>query len=146
MSDCIFCKIVKGEVPSAKVYEDEHSFAFLDIMPAVKGHTLVIPKTHYEAFLDIPKLKLQALISAVQKVTKAVVKSTGSAGYKIEMFNGEIAGQGVFHAHFHIIPRDKNDSIEFRADKNWWVQKKDLYKEGEKEEYAEKIKKRLEAV
>jgi histidine triad (HIT) family protein len=140
MGDCIFCKIVEGSVPSTKVYEDKNSLAFMDIMPATKGHTLVIPKQHYETFLDIPKGELVSLIRIVQNVTRAVVKAVNANGYKIEMFNGEASGQSVKHAHFHIVPRYENDGLECRADKNWWAQKRGAYSNGEIEEYAEKIR------
>lgn len=112
----------------------------MDIMPAVKGHVLVIPKAHYETFLDIPLEETQELIKVVYKVALAVNKALAPQGYKIEMFNKTIAGQGVLHAHFHIIPRDENDGLEFKAARTWWVSKKDLYKKNEIEQYAEKIK------
>ena len=140
MTDCIFCKIIQGSAPSIKVYENENCMAFMDIIPAVKGHVLVIPKAHYETFLDIPLKEVQGLIKVVHIVALAVNKALKPQGYKIEMFNKKIAGQGVPHAHFHIIPRDENDGLELRADKTWWVPNKDLYKRGEIEQYAQRIK------
>lgn len=140
MDDCIFCKISQGEIPSTKIYEDSNYLAFLDIMPATKGHALVIPKKHYPTFLDIPENELSEFIKIVQKVASAVVKATQAQGYKIEMFNNEISGQTIFHAHFHIIPRSENDEIKFNQGKGWWIPQKDLYSENEMQELAEKIR------
>ncbi|MFP4112285.1 MAG: HIT family protein [Candidatus Woesearchaeota archaeon] len=143
MEDCIFCKIVKGDIPSTKVYEDEYSAAFMDIMPAVKGHTLVIPKNHHETYLDIPYETLENMAKTIKKVAFGVIKAMSATGYKIEIFNGESAGQAVKHAHFHIVPRYENDDLKYREDKNWWVPKKELYSEGEIEEIADSIRKNM---
>ena len=105
MNDCIFCKIVNGKSPSANIYEDEKYLAFMDIMPATKGHCLVIPKKHYKEFLDVPAKGVKGLMAIVYNVTDAIVKATNSKGYKLENFNGEYSGQSIFHVHFHIIPR-----------------------------------------
>jgi len=134
--DCIFCKIVRGEIPSSKVYEDENIFAFLDIAPVHKGHTLVIPKEHFETILDIPEEELKELILAVKKIAIAVEKSVGADGFVITMSNKKAAGQVVPHAHFHIIPRFEDDGL-----KQW---PKIEYKEGELEEYKNKIINSLE--
>jgi len=134
--DCIFCKIVRGEIPSSKVYEDENIFAFLDIAPVHKGHTLVIPKEHFETILDIPEEELKELILAVKKIAIAVEKSVGADGFVITMSNKKAAGQVVPHAHFHIIPRFEDDGL-----KHW---PKIEYKEGELEEYKNKIINSLE--
>ena len=134
--NCIFCKIIKGEIPAAKVYEDEDVLSFLDIMPANKGHCLVIPKKHYEALLDIPDEDLSELIKAVKKVGKALSLSIGNGAYNVVMNNGQEAGQVVQHAHIHIIPRFKNDRLRLS-----WSHK--AYKEGEIEDFQNKIKKFL---
>lgn len=131
MEDCIFCKIVKGEIPCSKVYEDENIFAFLDIAPVHKGHTLVIPKKHFETILDIPEQELKELILAVKKVAIAVEKGVDADGFVVTMSNKKAAGQVVPHAHFHIIPRFEDDGL-----KHW---PKIEYKEGELEEYKNKI-------
>ncbi len=129
--DCIFCKIVKGEIPSSKVYEDEDVFAFLDIGPVHKGHTLVIPKKHFETILDIPENELKELILAIKKIANAVEKGVNADGFVITMSNRKAAGQVVPHVHFHIIPRFENDGLKF------WPQGK--YEEGEMEEFKNKI-------
>lgn len=131
MEDCIFCKIVKGEIPCSKVYEDENIFAFLDIAPVHKGHTLVIPKKHFETILDVPEQELKELILAVKKVAIAVEKGVDADGFVVTMSNKKAAGQVVPHAHFHIIPRFEDDGL-----KHW---SKIEYKEGELEEYKNKI-------
>ncbi|WP_423792592.1 HIT family protein [Methanocaldococcus indicus] len=101
---CIFCKIVNGEIPAKVVYEDDYVLAFLDINPRSKGHTLVIPKKHYEKFEDIPDEELQKLILGVKK-TLNILKKLGFSDYNIVNNNGKLAGQEVNHVHFHIIPR-----------------------------------------
>lgn len=109
--DCIFCKIIKGEVPCYKVYEDENSFAFLDIAKDYYGHILVIPKLHYENIFSIPATKLEHLIKAVQKISKHLVLNCGFDGVNVLNCSGQSAEQGVFHLHFHIIPRKKGDNL-----------------------------------
>lgn len=110
MSDnCIFCKIIKGEIPSYKIYEDEHVFAFLDIADDVDGHTLVIPKKHYESIIDIPESDFLSLSKAVKKLASHFVTACGYSGINILQANGKSAGQSVFHLHFHIFPRNTND-------------------------------------
>jgi histidine triad (HIT) family protein len=133
--DCIFCKIVKGEIPSEKVYEDDSVLAFLDIGPVNKGHTLVIPKKHYETLLDVPDELLGKVAVAVKKVSSAVKKATNCDGISIGMSNYKAAGQLVFHAHFHVMPRFANDGLRL------WPQGK--YSEGEMKRYGEKIRKAL---
>jgi len=134
MEDCIFCKIIVGKIPSANVYEDEHTVSFLDIMPANKGHCLVVPKEHYETFLDIPDEDLKSLIMAAKKVAKALSLSIGNGSYNIVMNNGKEAGQIVAHAHLHIIPRFKGDRLRLK-----WSHKK--YEENEMKGMQEKIRK-----
>ncbi|MBD3310661.1 HIT domain-containing protein [Candidatus Woesearchaeota archaeon] len=129
--DCVFCNIIKGDIPAAKVYEDEKVFAFLDIAPAQKGHTLVIPKVHYESFMDMPKEELSAVMEAVKKIAPAVVEGSGAEAFNLGVNNGEAAGQVVMHAHFHIIPRKKDDGLQM------WSQGK--YEPEEMEEYKNRI-------
>lgn len=109
--DCIFCKIIKGEIPSYKIYEDEKTFAFLDIASDSYGHTLVIPKNHCTNILDCPKEDLQAVMNTVQKIAKHYVDDCGFEGVNIINSSGECAEQSVFHLHIHIIPRKKNDGL-----------------------------------
>ncbi|MEA2020243.1 MAG: HIT family protein [Patescibacteria group bacterium] len=105
MEGCIFCKIVKGEVPSHKVYEDDEFMAFLDANPKSAGHTLVIPKEHYEDIFDIPEDVLSGLMVRVKKVAEMIGGSDLNLdGLWLRQSNGEAAGQVVFHFHMHIIP------------------------------------------
>lgn len=104
MNDCIFCKIIAGELPSWKVYEDEHTVAFLDIHPKQKGHTLVLPKEHCADFLNAQQSCLQDTLETTQKVARAVVKAVDAEGCKVFTNNGTVAGQDVFHLHWHIVP------------------------------------------
>lgn len=130
--DCIFCKIIAGELPSHRVYEDEKVFAFLDIAPVNPGHTLVVPKKHYANIEEIPEEDLCALFKAVKKIGLAIKNGLGAEGYNINENNDPIAGQIVPHIHFHIIPRRKGDNLHL------WPQNK--YDESEAEEVLEKIK------
>lgn len=104
-SQNIFAKIIRGEAPCFKVYEDDHTLAFMDIMPQAEGHTLVIPKEAAENIFDLSPEGAAALIKATRKVASAVKKVTGAPGMMLAQLNGASAGQTVFHIHFHIIPR-----------------------------------------
>jgi len=121
---CIFCKIVAGEVPSVRVYEDEHCVAFLDINPIAPGHTLLVPRQHHGDLLEAPAELLAALLEAAKAVAKAAMSATQAEGFNFFQFNGECAGQEVFHLHFHIIPRRPGDGVSYQ-----WKQGK--YAEGE---------------
>jgi len=104
MDDCIFCKIVKGEIPSYKIYEDENIFAFLDIKPLSKGHTLVLPKEHYKDIQDIPEDLLCEVSRVSKKIVKRIQEKYSPLGFVINQNNGERAGQSIFHYHLHIKP------------------------------------------
>lgn len=132
---CIFCKIIKGEIPSAKVYEDEKVFAFLDIAPIQKGHTLVIPKEHAKDIHSVSEESVQNIGVALKKVADAVKNGTGCGGINIMQSNGLAAGQAVWHLHFHIIPRFDDDGLPM------WPQGK--YEKGEMAEFQQKIASRL---
>jgi len=108
---CIFCKIVKREIPAKVIYEDEKTMAFLDINPRSKGHTLVIPKEHYETFEELPEDTALALIRTIKKVLE-ILKPLNFDGYNILNNNKPTAGQEVPHLHFHIIPRYKDEREE----------------------------------
>ena len=110
--DCIFCKIVSGEIPSHKVYEDNWSLAFLDIAPSSYGHTLVIPKDHFENIYTLPDETLARLALSAKKVAVAVKNATLCDGVNLIMNNEKNAGQIIFHAHIHIIPRKENDGLK----------------------------------
>ena len=101
----VFAKILRGEIPSHKVYEDEHTLAFMDVMPQADGHTLVIPKSASRNLLDADPAVLGALMASVQRVAHAVRKAFDAEGILIQQFNEPAAGQTVFHLHFHILPR-----------------------------------------
>ncbi|HWP61498.1 MAG TPA: HIT family protein [Candidatus Paceibacterota bacterium] len=110
-SDCVFCKIVAGELPSYKVYEDEDTLAFLDINPVHAGHTLVIPKEHVANIFDMPGALWSSVQETVRKVATAVENGTDAHGVNLLMNNREHAGQVVDHAHVHLIPRFRGDGL-----------------------------------
>lgn len=110
-SDCIFCKIVAGEIPCAKVFESESCLAFLDIAPVNAGHALVLPKGHYPTLLDLPAELGSDLMQTLSKVGKAVMEATGADGLNLMQNNFEAAGQLVHHAHFHLVPRFEDDGL-----------------------------------
>ena len=111
MQDCIFCKIVRGEIPSNKVYEDEDVLAFLDINPANKGHTLVASKKHYEDIYSVDEEILKKMISVVKVIAEKIKNTLECDGINIVQNNGRHAGQLVNHIHFHIIPRFPDDKV-----------------------------------
>lgn len=135
MSDCIFCKIIAGELPCSKVYEDEHVVAFLDIHPTAPGHTLVVPKAHCDDVVGCNPDVFAHMTKAAQKVAPAVVKATGAEGFNLGVNNGAAAGQVIFHLHLHVIPRNVGDGLQM------WGAKE--YQEGEMMQIAEKIRKAL---
>jgi histidine triad (HIT) family protein len=132
MEDCIFCKIVKKEIPADIVYEDENTLAFLDIAPVNIGHTLVIPKEHFANIYETPEATLMDIMKVVKKLSHAVKNSLQADGINVTMNNDPAANQIVFHAHVHIIPRITNDGFSI------WRGKRP-YQEGEKKEVAKKI-------
>ena len=109
--DCIFCKIAAGEIPSATVYEDDDFRAILDLGPAAKGHTLVIPKSHSDNLLSVEPDTAATALKVISKTANAIKEALGCDGINVVQNNGEAAGQTVMHLHFHIIPRYKNDSV-----------------------------------
>lgn len=112
MKDCIFCKIINKEMPSYKIYEDEFTYAFLDISNDGNGHILVIPKNHFENILDCSKDALCHLMETVQKISKHLVSDCGFDGVNIINASGQAAEQSVFHFHIHILPRAKEDNLK----------------------------------
>ncbi len=132
MSDCIFCKIVRKEIPAGLVAEDENAMAFMDISPARKGHVLVISKNHAEGMLDIAAENLLDTMRLVQRVAIALKESIGPAGFSVVQLNGAASGQTVFHLHFHVIPRHPGDGLAMK-----WSH--ETYGAGELEQYREKI-------
>ena len=132
MKDCIFCKIISGELPSHKVYEDDNNLAFLDINPTSHGHTLVVPKKHFVNMEDVPEEELKQTILIVKKIGKKLKDGLGVESYNICVNNDPAAGQLIPHIHFHLVPRYKNDNLKP------WPQAS--YPEGKAEEVLEKIK------
>jgi len=131
--DCIFCKMAAGQVPVTKVYEDDIVLAFLDIGPVSDGHTLVIPKQHFEKLHDCPAELLGQVCCRLGRIAGAVVGAIKSDGYNVLCNTGRAAGQLVKHLHFHIIPRSTGDGVF-----NRWPAYK--YQEGEIDEIAGKIR------
>jgi histidine triad (HIT) family protein len=113
----IFAKIIRGEAPCFKVYEDAHTIALMDIMPQAEGHTLVIPKEHAESIFDLSPEGAAALIQTTQKVAAAVRDVTQTPGMMLVQLNAAAAGQTVFHIHFHIIPRAQGLELTLHARK-----------------------------
>ncbi len=114
--DNIFAKMLRGDIPAVKVFEDDVALAFMDIFPQAEGHTLVIPKgVEARNLLEMPAEKLGAYMERVQRVAKAVEKALSPDGVVVTQFNGEAAGQTVFHLHFHIIPRWADRSLNKHA-------------------------------
>ena len=113
---CIFCKIINGEIPSYKIYEDENVLAFLDIADDYEGHTLVIPKKHYENIFEIPVEELSKVMEVVKKISNHYVSNLNFEGINICNANGECAEQTVPHFHIHIIPRKAGDGKKFYSE------------------------------
>jgi len=111
-NDNIFAKILRGEMPSFKVYEDDHTYAFMDIMPRAPGHCLVIPKMPYRNILDANTESLGHVIATAQKIAKAGMQAFDADGITVQQFNEDAGGQIVFHYHIHIIPRHKGIKME----------------------------------
>lgn len=120
--DCIFCKIVAGEIPSFKLYEDEHTLAFMDINPANRGHALTIPKAHTPNLFEAPDEILASAVATARKVAKAVQKTVNPDGINLVQANGPGAAQSVFHLHLHVVPRFTDDNLKL----NWGIKPGDM--------------------
>ncbi|HHJ7581010.1 TPA: HIT family protein [Streptococcus pyogenes] len=115
MENCIFCSIIQGDIPSSKVYEDEQVLAFLDISQTTKGHTLVIPKQHVRNLLEMTAETASHLFARIPKIARAIQSATGATAMNIINNNEALAGQTVFHAHVHLVPRyNEEDSISIQ--------------------------------
>ena len=136
MDGCVFCRMVKGEIPVVKVYEDEAVLAFLDIGPISVGHTLVIPKEHCARLDQCAPATVARVASSLGKIAGAVADAMGADGYNVLNNNGRAAGQVVEHLHFHIIPRKANDGVFTQ-----WPSFE--YEHGRIENVAEKIRRNL---
>ncbi len=133
MSDCVFCKIVSGEIAAEVLFEDEHVVSILDINPIHFGHALIIPRTHCRDFLDVDPRFYASLLTAARVVTGALVKGLNLEGYNLFSNNGRSAGQSVFHFHLHVTPRYPDDEIRF-------VLELKKYKNDEMKRYADLIR------
>lgn len=136
MADCIFCKIVKRELPAEVIYEDNYLIALLDIFPVNYGHTLVCPKEHYANLLSTPENVLEKMVVTSKHLAQAVVKSMGADGFNLLVNNGTAAGQEVDHVHLHIMPRNYKDGQKFGFSKK-------RYSEREMKQVGEAIRKFL---
>ena len=111
----VFARILRGEIPAHKVFEDDRTLAFMDVMPQADGHALVIPKHPAENLFDLPVEHLEATIRTTQRVARAVKKAFDAPGIMIAQLNGPAAGQSVLHIHFHIVPRHAGIDLRFHA-------------------------------
>ncbi len=134
-TSCLFCKIIKKEIPADIIHEDDFSLAMLDINPVNIGHTLLMPKEHFENIFDLPDELLKKLSVNTKRLAQAIKKSLSADGISVNSNNGRV-GQLVFHSHTHIIPRFENDGF-----KHW--KGKRAYNDGEARQVTEKIKKEL---
>lgn len=136
--NCIFCKIVKGEIPCSKVYEDDLVLAFMDIAPINKGHILIIPKKHFLSLTSVPAEYLEAMMKIAPTIAQCAVREIDGDAFNLHLSNGQCAGQVVPHVHLHVIPRKATDGFNF----GWRAL---TYEEStEKDELAEAIAKRIE--
>jgi histidine triad (HIT) family protein len=131
MDECIFCMIIRGEIPCAKVYDDKDVIAFLDINPSSAGHVLVVPKKHSTNILETEEKDISACFKAIKKIAPALLQALGAQGFNTGINTHKAAGQAVMHTHIHLIPRFENDNLlTFPHTK---------YLEGQMEEIREKI-------
>jgi histidine triad (HIT) family protein len=131
-NNCIFCKIINGEIPAKKVYEDEKVLAFLDVNPISKGHTLIIPKAHFENIFDIKDDNLKEIISEGKKISMLLKEKLNADGVNLLHASGKDAQQSVFHFHLHVVPRYSGDELD-----TW---PKSSYKELNFDEVIQKLK------
>ncbi|WLR51479.1 HIT family protein [Bacillus tianshenii] len=141
MSDCIFCKIINGALPSSKVYEDDDVLAFLDIGQVTKGHTLIIPKVHQENMYELTPEVAEKVFRVVPKVANALKAQFNPIGLNMLSNTGEAAGQSVFHLHVHLIPRydEKDDGFGLK-----WHADMDKYSQEELQGFAKAIADKIE--
>lgn len=121
-ADCIFCKIVAGEIPCFKLYEDDATLAFMDINPASEGHALIIPKGHWPDLFEVPPDTLAATVRSAQRVALAVQEVLDPPGLNLLQCNGRAAAQSVFHFHTHVLPRQMDDDLRL----NWGLRAGDM--------------------
>jgi len=136
--DCLFCKIAKGEIPSAKIFENENVFAFLDINPLTEGHCLVIPKQHYADIFEIEEDVLKEIIAVAKDIAENAKRNLGATGVQLMNASGKDAEQSVFHFHLHVVPRYENDGLEMNK---WWQSKAQNPSQEKLKKIAENLKK-----
>lgn len=112
---CVFCRIVAGEIPAARLFEDEHVLAFLDIAPLNKGHLLVVPRRHYYSLTEMPGEEAGRLLAAAARLGQAVLRAVQADGFNLLLANGSVAGQVVPHVHLHVVPRFPDDGLVLPA-------------------------------
>ena len=138
--DCLFCKIIDGEVPSAKVYEDDHVYAFMDISQVTTGHTLIIPKVHTSDIYNTPDDVAGELFARVPKIAQAIKKAYNPSGMNLLNNNEIVAGQSVYHFHLHLIPRySENDGFGAK-----WITRDGQFTSEELQDIAKKISDAIE--
>ena len=137
MDNCIFCKIVRGEIPSFKIYEDEKTYAFLDIADDYEGHTLVIPKEHHTSSATIPEATCGRMFHVGSRIGVALKRALDADAFNLHLADGSCAGQVVMHAHLHVVPRSADDSFHW----NWRQLKYES--DAARDEIAEKMRKAL---
>jgi histidine triad (HIT) family protein len=139
LTSCIFCKIVEGDLPSEKIYEDEHVIAMMDVMPVTKGHVLLIPKNHRENLYEFTEEDASHLFSVAPKIANILKEEFKPAGMNLLQNNGAPAGQAVFHFHMHFIPRyDETDGYESK-----WDPKVEEFPQERIKEIADQIRSRF---
>ena len=137
MNDCVFCKIVNGEIPSEILFENEQVVTILDINPIHFGHALIVPRKHFRDFLELEPQCYPSLLDAARIVSPALVRGLNLEGFNLFANNGRIAGQSVFHFHLHVTPRYPDDDIRF-------VLKLKKYENGKMKQYADLIRNHIE--
>jgi histidine triad (HIT) family protein len=120
--DCIFCKIIAGEIPSFKIYEDSETFAFMDINPANEGHALVIPREHARDLYSVSDTAIAATVKTAKRIAAAVDKTLNPEGLNLLQCNGPAAAQSVMHFHMHVLPRRDGDDLKL----NWGLEAGDM--------------------
>ena len=114
VESCIFCKIAKGEIPCTKTFESSNFIGILDINPFTEGHTLIIPKKHFETILDLPQELGNEAIDSIKKVAKELISNDKGEGFNLIQSNYEVAQQEISHLHFHVVPRKKDNPKKFK--------------------------------
>ena len=112
-TDCLFCRIVTGEIPATKVYEDDEVVAFLDIYPINPGHVLIVPRAHHATLAELPDALAMAAARVVPRLTRAILAATVAPGLHLIVNNGVVAGQTIHHVHWHLIPRFEGDAVDW---------------------------------